>query len=123
MATAHYGWPTYTLSDPPDFPGLSEEQLEAIEPDMQSVISLPAGVPRVQIGEVNFSVTDDIGSVQVTFPTPFPGTPAVMASAWSGAQTLKTVQMNNPSSTGFTLWMQRTNDTPTTVNWIAIYIP
>lgn len=123
MPTAHYEWPTYTLSDSPDFPGLSRAQLEAIEPDLQQVAAMVPSVPIVQIGEVNFAVTDGIGSTSVTFPSPFPGVPNVTVSAWSGAQTLKNVQVNNPTTTGFTMIMQRSNDTPTTCSWIAIYRP
>lgn len=123
MVTEHYGWPTYTLSDPPDFPGLSREQLEAIEADVQRVAAIAPTLPIVQAGEVNFSVTDGIGSTTVTFPTPFPGVPNIAVSAWSGAQTLKNVQMTNPTTTGFTMIMQRSNDTPTTCSWIAVYTP
>ena len=59
--------------------------------------------------------------VQVTFPTPFPVAPVVVASGYTTAvgDLVKGVSVSDVSTTGFTVWVYRTNSTAFTVAWQA----
>ena len=62
-------------------------------------------------------------SVDVKFPTAFPGAPRVVATAQTSVPgtTVTGVGVTNISATGCTLWMTRTNTTAASVHWVAVY--
>lgn len=78
--------------------------------------------PRIASGEVLVTVTaNTVSSATVTFPTGrFTTTPTITATAVSGAPgEVREVCITNPSATGCTLSMLRTNGVNTSVFWIA----
>lgn len=78
----------------------------------------------VQYGSVDVPIAtaNTPASVTVTFDTPFPGTPRVVATAAStGTDKVTEVTTSGTSSTSVKIWVNRTNTTTTTVQWIAVY--
>lgn len=63
-------------------------------------------------------------SKTITFDVPFPDgvTPKVFVTArtTSPGSTVKGISVNNPSNTGFTVWLLRTDSTSTNFDWLAI---
>lgn len=74
-----------------------------------------AGVTRV------VPVASTPTSVQVTFATPFPSAPHVVATAHTTVigSTVKGVSVTDVTTTGFKVWVYRTNTTGTYVSWQA----
>ena len=59
----------------------------------------------------------------ISFPSEFPGTPVVTATAESPSSAVENVTVNSVTSTGCTLNLFRTNTPATGVMWIAVWLP
>lgn len=80
---------------------------------------------KIQIGKTNITpVANTVSSASVKFSTPFTNTPVVVASALSGAPgtAVTEVTISDCSKDGFTLNMYRTDNTTTSINWIAVLL-
>lgn len=83
----------------------------------------PACMPyKMQAGTVMITpVVDTPTKATITFPTPFPGKPVIVVSAESeypGA--VSEVSVKNATETGCDIYINRSDVTPTTINWIAM---
>lgn len=77
---------------------------------------------QMQSGTVTITpVANTPTSLAVTFPTAFTTTPAVVASLMSdvAGSTVQGVSVSSVSTTGFTVWVYRTDTTATVVHWLA----
>ncbi len=77
----------------------------------------------VQAGRVTITpVANADTSLAVTFPTTFTSTPRVVVTADTPApeSEVKSVTISNVTTSGFTLWIRRTNTTATPVDWLAV---
>lgn len=78
---------------------------------------------NIQTGEITITpIANEPTSVYVSFDTEFDEVPKVVATpvATVPGTTVKGVSTTNISTSGFTLWLTRTNSADTTVKWIAI---
>lgn len=79
----------------------------------------------IQCGEILItpSASNTPTSGTVTFDTPFPGTPIVIATPFSSVPGTKMfgVSVHKISSTGFNIWITREDIVTTKVYWAAIY--
>lgn len=77
---------------------------------------------KMQAGTVMITpVVDTPTKAAVTFPTPFPGKPVIVVSAESeypGA--IAEVSVKNATEAGCDIYINRSDVTPTTINWIAM---
>ena len=87
--------------------------------EKQLVVHGTSRAPMLQSGRVLVSASGGIGTATVTFPRPFPAVPVIVATGHSGVAALQNVQVTDPSTTGFTMVVQRTSTTETTCYWIA----
>ena len=78
--------------------------------------------PMVQRGRANVPFSNTTGSLAVTFPVPFPGTPSIVCQVL--ASTTWQVNASATSGSGFTATTFRASGTGTgtvSVDWIAVY--
>lgn len=78
---------------------------------------------RIQYGSVMVPITaaNTVGSIVVTFPKVFSGTPCVVVTAYSGAPTrVSPATVNDVSNTRCTIYLSRETVVNTSVNWLAI---
>ena len=78
---------------------------------------------NIQSGtEIIEPVANTPTSIEVQFANEYKSAPVVVATPVSAVPGTKItgVAVSNITTTGFTLWVTRTNDTATSVNWIAI---
>lgn len=81
--------------------------------------------PIIQSGSLLIQAIDGVGSQTVTFPTPFPGNPNVVATPTSsaGATTVATATVSSITSTSVEIYMRRNTQTETRIHWVAVYMP
>lgn len=82
-------------------------------------------IPEIQSGIVTItpSAANTPTSKIVTFGKEFSGSPVMTASPHTSVPgtTVLGVGTASRSTTGFTMWLTRTNTTDTNINWIAVY--
>ena len=80
-------------------------------------------VPEIQYGSVSItpSAANTPTSYILTFPKKFSGVPRMIVSAHTSAVEKVSVTTASSSTTGYEIWLTRTNTKETTVNWVAIY--
>jgi len=77
---------------------------------------------QMQAGKVTITpVANTNTSLAVTFPTPFASAPKVVVTPITSQPftEVKGFSVSSVTTTGFTLWVQRSNATPTEVSWMA----
>ena len=79
------------------------------------VQNIQCGAAKVTVMKANTTYTKS-----VTFAQPFTAVPRVVATAVSAAPEKVNVSVKDVTTTGFSLYMNRTTATNTTVNWIAM---
>lgn len=80
-------------------------------------------MPVIQRGAIMCkNKANEVTKIPVTYPTPFSKTPTVMVTPLSSVPgtILKGVSIGNPTRTGFYIYVLRTNNTETNVQWLAI---
>lgn len=80
-------------------------------------------MPVIQSGAVTCeNKANKITSIPVTYPMPFDRTPTVMVTPLSSVPgaILKGVSAGDSTETGFNIYILRTNNTPTKIQWLAV---
>lgn len=80
-------------------------------------------MPVIQSGDVTCgNKANEITSTYITFPIPFDRTPTVIVSPLSSVPgaILKGVSAGDATKTGFNVYILRTNNTPTKIQWLAV---
>lgn len=103
------------------------EQLFEIVPSIptlkKELESLNGNMPVIQSGAVTCeNKANEITSIPVTYPMPFDRTPTVMVTPLSSVPgaILKGVSAGDSTETGFNIYILRTNNTPTKIQWLAV---
>lgn len=86
---------------------------------------IPVGSPRVQAGKVSTGThtPNETKEVSVTFPKPFSKAPSVVITPHTSVPERLRFGVGQITTTGFTLYSQRTESSSTTYSWIAIEEP
>ena len=79
------------------------------------VQNIQCGAAKVTIKKANTTYTKS-----VTFAQPFTAVPRVVATAVSSTPEKVNLSVKDVTTAGFSLYMNRTTATNTTVNWIAM---
>lgn len=88
-----------------------------------AVRELNGNMPVIQSGAVTCeNKANEITSIPVTYPMPFDRTPTVMVTPLSSVPgaILKGVSAGDSTETGFNIYILRTNNTPTKIQWLAV---
>lgn len=88
--------------------------LGVAQPDQSQNVANDSGVVLVTPTAANTPT-----SVAVVFDVPFNQVPAITVTARTGVPQNVAVSYQDPATTGFTLWMTRTDTTATSVSWTA----
>ena len=80
-------------------------------------------MPIIQRGSILCkNKANEVTRIPVTYPIPFDRTPTVMVTPLSSVPgaIIKGVSAGDSTITGFSIYILRTNDTETNVQWLAI---
>lgn len=80
-------------------------------------------MPVIQRGSILCkNKANEVTRIPITYPIPFDHTPTVMLTPLSSVPgtTVKGVAAGDSTRTGFSIYILRTNDTETNVQWLAI---
>ena len=98
----------------PDWPG----DFERLADDIDAI------VPRVAVGRKKITPSGNITTASISFPTGlFHGdAPSLLATGFSAVpgNSYKSVRVGNVTTSGASLHLHRTNNTTTTIDWVAL---
>src|SRR5699024_2572457 len=98
----------------PDWPG----DFERLADDIDAI------VPRVAVGRKKITPSGNITTASISFPTGlFHGdAPSLLATGFSAVpgNSYKSVRVGNVTTSGASLHLHRTNQTTTTIDWVAL---
>lgn len=107
-----------------DADGMNEAVQDLIDSSMNGITLSPNGtlsVRNIQSGRVTIApVANTPTPATITFATAFENVPNVTVSANTAVPERCSVGISNVTTTGFTIYLTRTNTTSTSVHWIAV---
>jgi hypothetical protein len=122
--TPIYSLPYQALADPPDGAGLGEDLALAVESELARIDGDTPDyldVSRIAAGSVSVTPIPNSATVaNILWGKTLPGTVYLFATAESGSpNVVKEVMAGAVNEIGGSIYLLRTNNTATTVHWIA----